>query len=191
MVERAAASPGYGRLLRCRPAIVACAFRCALADQEKRPRLADAPDGGRAAPLEHEPVGGELAERLADMDAARLAVRLHARGGVHSIAPDVVGEAGIADHARSRRPAVDADAQPEPAAAERRLPADEVNHCEAKARNGDGALLWAALETGRRHVAVSNGLDLFNPASLAQCIAGAHQAVEEAHDLLRRQVVSR
>src|SRR5215468_1541142 len=82
-------------------------------DQKERPGRAKALDVGRAALLELEPVGDELAERLAHVDATRLAVRLHARGGIHGVAPDIVGEARIADDARCCRAAMDTDAQPQ------------------------------------------------------------------------------
>src|SRR5262249_37454049 len=102
----------------------------ALADQEVRPGRANSLDVGRAALLEHEPISRKVAERLAHLDAAGLAIRLHARGCVHRIAPDVVGKAGVADHAGGGRAAMDADAQAKLAAAERRLAGDLIHHGE-------------------------------------------------------------
>src|SRR5262249_9067213 len=63
-----------------------------LADQKERPGRADALDVGCAALLEYELIGRKGAERLAHLDAAGLAIGLHARGGVHRIAPHIVGE---------------------------------------------------------------------------------------------------
>src|SRR5262244_574126 len=117
-------------------------------DQEERPGRAEALDVGRAALLELEPVGGETAERLAHVDAARLAVRFHARGGIHGVAPDIVGEARIADDARCRRTAMDADPHPQLVAAERRLLADQLHHCKRKPAHGGGALHGTAAEAG-------------------------------------------
>src|SRR5512145_3283266 len=63
-----------------------------LTRQEERPGRAEALEIGGAALLELEFAPGQLAERLAHLDAAGQAVRLHARGEVHRIAPHVVGE---------------------------------------------------------------------------------------------------
>src|SRR4051812_26255312 len=94
------------------PGITLLRTGCANAHQKECPRGAEALDVGRAALLEHERVGREVAKRLAHVDTAGLAVRLHTRSGIHRVAPHVVGKAGIADDARGRRPAMDADPKP-------------------------------------------------------------------------------
>ena len=107
---------------------------------------ADALEVGGAALLELEMVARRGAEALADMDAAGLAVRFHARGKVHRVAPDVVGEARIADDAGGGRAAMDADAHLELAPAERRLAVDRLEHRQREPADRDRALGGAAVE---------------------------------------------
>ena len=49
----------------------------------------------------------------------------------------------------------------------------------------------AAVEAGRRHVAVADGLDLLDAVALAQPVEDADQLIEEIDDLLGRQVMRR
>ena len=99
------------------------------------PLIASAP---RSSNANASPVS--VAERLAHLDAARRSVRFHARGDVHGVAPDVVGKARVADHAGGRRPAMDADAQIELAAAERRVRRVRLQHREREAPDRDRAV---------------------------------------------------
>ena len=49
----------------------------------------------------------------------------------------------------------------------------------------------ASVKAGRRHVAVADGLDLFDAETLAQPIEDADQLIEEIDDLLGRQLMRR
>src|SRR5689334_22101419 len=53
---------------------------------------------------------------VAHLDAVRLAVGFHAGGGIHGVAPEVVAELVLADHARHHRAALHPDAQAQRAA---------------------------------------------------------------------------
>src|SRR5882672_1308815 len=103
------------------------------ADQKIGSRSTDTLEFGYAPLLEDECVCGEVAERLAHLDTAGLAIGFHARGGVHRVAPDVVGEPRVADDTGGGRPAVDADAQPQPPPSKRRLLADGLAHDQRQA----------------------------------------------------------
>src|SRR5258705_6344904 len=69
----------------------------AQSHQKVCPGGAEPFDVGRAALLEHEMIRCKIAEHLAYLDAPALAMRFHARGRVHCITPDVVGEARVAN----------------------------------------------------------------------------------------------
>ena len=84
-----------------------------------------------------------------------------------------------------------ADAQHQPAPVERGLTIDAVEHRERQPADGDRTIAPAAVEAGGRHVAVADGLDLLDAVTLAKLVEGAHQPVQEIHDVIRRQVVRR
>ena len=86
---------------------------------------------------------------------------------------------------------MDAGAQFELAAAERRVRGVRLHHRERETADRDRAVARAAVEARRRHVAVADGLDLLDAVLFGQRVERAHQAVEESDDLLRRQVVRR
>src|SRR5262249_51565674 len=137
-------------------------------DQKERPGRAETFDIGRAAFLEHKMLSGKIVERLTDLDAPGFTMRFHARGDVYRIAPDVVGKAGIADHACGRRAAMDAGAQAELAAPERWLLRDHFHHGKRQMTDRDGTLDLPSIESGRRHITVADGLDLVGPILLTE-----------------------
>ena len=76
-------------------------------------RAAEAAYLGFAAFFKLERITGRVAECVADMNTAGNALRFHARGHVHGIPPQIIGNARTADHARNRGAGMDADAQPQ------------------------------------------------------------------------------
>src|SRR5437868_2414596 len=90
-------------------------------NNKKRMHLTHALEIGGAALLEHEGVFGQLAIRLADLNAAGHALGLQARGGIHRIAPDIVRESRVSDNAGRCLPAMDSDAHRKPLPGKRRL----------------------------------------------------------------------
>src|SRR5262245_10134848 len=79
---------------------------------------ADATDLNDAALVETERVLDDGPKRIGDLNSAWHAVRLHTRGHVYGIAPDVIGESGVTDNACCGAASVKADPQLEMLAAQ-------------------------------------------------------------------------
>ena len=85
-----------------------------------RPPLAEALEIDVPVVFEFECVADRLPEFVAHLNATRNALALHTRRYVHRIAPEVVADAGVADHARDHRAAMQTDPQRQLPTAERR-----------------------------------------------------------------------
>src|SRR5437870_4016334 len=70
------------------------------AHEKKGPHRTDALEIAAAALLEVERILGQLAIDIAHLDAARHALRFHARGDIYGVAPNIVGESRGSDNAR-------------------------------------------------------------------------------------------
>ena len=119
---------------------------------------------------------------LADLDAARHAVRLEAAGSVDGVAPQVVDELVAADDAGDHGTAVHADA-------DRQLDAETVAeachgvlHRERHLRRRLGMVVSRLGEAGSDHVGVADGLDLLHPEPERERVEGAEDLVEQSHD---------
>ena len=151
------------------------------------------PNLGVAGALDHDRALRPAVERVldqfvgaaGDLDRAALALRFHAAGDVHDVAPQIVDELLAADHARHHRPGVDADAEGEPPTAEgarRRSPPA----CRARDRPGPRMVGALGRYAGRDHVAVADGLDLLDTVAVDQAIEAVEDLVEQIDEFERR-----
>ena len=70
------------------------------------------------------------------------------------------------------------------AAAERRLAVDRLHHRQREPADCNRAGTGAAVESARRHVAVSDRFDLVDLISFAELIECAHEPIKKVDDLL-------
>src|SRR5205807_5482326 len=115
-----------------------------------------------AARLEGEEVLQPLVDRPRHLDRIGQAVRFHAAGKVHRVAPQVVDVLALADHAGHHRAAVDADAQAHRHAMLHRVLAGDVDHADRHAHHTLGMIFDRVGQAAHRHVGVAHGLDLLD-----------------------------
>ena len=75
--------------------------------------------------------------------------------------------------------------------AKQRMPPDIVDHRQSQLAHPDGAGGGTTVESGRRHIAITDGLDLFDGILLAERIEMANQPIQKFYNLLRRPVMGR
>src|SRR5262249_29129677 len=133
--------------------------------QEVRLELALALDRDGAARLEAVGGGEARVDLGGDVDGAGGAVRLHAARRVHGVAPQVVDELALADHARDDGAGVDADAD-----AERLAARDRGAHLERGGGDGGGVIVAARGDAADHHVRVADRLDLLEPVAVGDLV---------------------
>src|ERR1700738_3481494 len=113
-----------------------------------------------------------------DLDDAALAVRLHAAGHIHRLAPQVVDEFPAADDAGDHRAGVNADAKDESPPAESSF-ADLRLHVEREVDQSLGVINARARHTCRDHVAVAYRLDLLHVVLVDEIVEALEYVIEQ------------
>lgn len=108
-------------------------------------------------------VGEQFVRRASDLDPPRCPLGLHATGGVYGVSPEVVEKALPADHAGYHRARIDADPELEAEVRDVVVRAHRLEHVERHERERASMVrAWCRNARGD-HVAVPDGLDLFEP----------------------------
>ena len=117
------------------------------------------------------------------MDAARLAVRLHAAGEVDRVSPQVVRIAIAADDARDDRTRVQADAEAGGQLPARRQLVERPDELEGEVRHGLHVIGPGVGKPGDGHPRVTDRLDLLDPVGGRELVEAGEDLVEEFDDL--------
>nr|WP_232372664.1 hypothetical protein [Acuticoccus mangrovi] len=131
------------------------------------------------APRRHEEARPqEIGGARRHLDAAGQRVAFHPRGGVHGVAPEVVGEARPTDDAGDHRAGVEPDAHPQGAAVEAAIGLGELAEGEGEAGEAFGPHLRRHAQPGHRHIGVADGFDLLHLVGDRQLVETLDQGVE-------------
>ena len=110
---------------------------------------------------------------------------LHAARGIHGVAPKVIAEPALADHAGDQRASVDADADLERLAVRAQYMGGFGDHFEGEVCNRFNVPGPSIRHAAGHHVGVAYRLDLLDAVPLDQLVELAEHPVQEFHDLCR------
>ena len=136
--------------------------------------------------------GGNLVERVpGDVHAARLAGFLQALRDIGRVAPDVVGEAPLADYAGHQRARADPDAElpgreMEPLALLVGVP-EELLHLQGSEASIDGVCAVRFWQPAHAHIGIADGFQGFEPIGLDDLIEAREVLIELLDEASRIQ----
>src|SRR5579863_3366935 len=113
------------------------------------------------------------------MDGARHSGRLHTAGQVHGVAPEIVDELSRSNDTRHDRPGVETDSDLQVGAV---LPIElPKNAKQVESYPGYRASVVRSPvgQTAHRHVAITDGLDLFDAVPLTHRVEPAKQVIQQ------------
>ncbi len=115
--------------------------------------------------LAQAPVG-----RGIDLDHAGGAFRGDPAGDIDRVAPQVVDELLLADHAGHHRPGADADADLHPGGVDGEVPVQQVAHGQRHVGDRGAVIVGVLIQATGHHVGIADGLDLLQAEALGQFV---------------------
>ena len=133
-------------------------------------------DGLRLVKIEvhRQPVVG----RGVALDHSGYAFRRDATGDVYGIAPQVVDEFFLAQHAGNYRSGTDADANLEVRGIDREVAPQQIAHGHRHVGDRAGVVVDVFVQAAGNHVGIADGLDFFQPVLLRQFVEGGKYPVQ-------------
>ena len=124
---------------------------------------------------------------LGDLDSTSAAMRFHARGGVHGVAPDIVEKLAGAYDAGHRRTGVDADAHCKLLMELGGKPSRRGEHVERHVGDRGGMAFACFRHAAGNHIGVADGLDFLKAMLLCELVELGKDPVQEPHQFVRSQ----
>ena len=108
-------------------------------------------------------------------------MRLHARGGVHMVTPQIVDELGLANHPGDHRSRVDADTDVDLVTGLFGNVSQDAHHALGEGEGDDSVIVPRLGDARSGHVAVADGLDLLQAKLLGEVVEAGEQIIEQCH----------